>query len=392
MKTSRHPARKESGLDFHRGLTVAQAEEYLANLSSQHGEHLRLRLPSDFNPSLLGDVWSMIAVGSLCRRNTVNAVPWGLDEPEPKSPFVRSLHGATALHMASSCTTEKRPPVDLLPELLVDTIKRAEGRLEDRLEGQEQTPNPQSTLVEFDPSPIVPRQFRKGYNTSSHDLVDRMGRVFAAEQSFVMQSHQVAEDREAKLGIITFFKELYENSYQHARDPLVAETSVPSVRALQIKFIPVQNNKQLKDFVEGHPEELKEYATSVLSRSKRMAFFRVMASDFGDGMLNYFLRSERGVGYAQADRTELLQKLVHTPLTSKRRTGAGYGLTNVMEFASKLRAFVSLRTNEKWLAASYLTAPQSGRGVQLSPVDGREDYADIPGTHWQILWPVTLAR
>ena len=63
---------------------------------------------------------------------------------------------------------------------------------------------------------------------------------------------------------------------------------------------------------------------------------------------------------------------------------AGLGIQRALRAAAQMQAFVSVRTAEFWLAASYA---EEGRAKRLIDVAGGEKRARVKGTHWQILWP-----
>ena len=171
-----------------------------------------------------------------------------------------------------------------------------------------------------------------------------------------MKESGITSKPEFKNSVITFFKELYLNSYEYARAPVRQTRNVKSVRILQLRYIVVNNKNELDQLIEGHPVALQTYARAVWDDLGSTAFVRLIASDFGDGMLDFFLRSEPGQQHHDDDRTELLQRLIHTTLSSKKHTGAGLGLADVIDAAANLRAFVSLRTDKHWLSSSFLTS------------------------------------
>ena len=78
-------------------------------------------------------------------------------------------------------------------------------------------------------------------------------------------------------------------------------------------------------------------------------------SDFGYGIVDHFLSSQRGAQYRGYDRRKLLHKLIHEELTSSNDPGAGKGIQKALVAAREMRGFVSVRTGEFWLAQSFLT-------------------------------------
>ena len=115
-------------------------------------------------------------------------------------------------------------------------------------------------------------------------------------------------------------------------------------------------------------------------------------SDFGPGMLDHFLRSNRGLYYREKNRAEVLQKLITTRLSSKHHESAGLGTQKAMLAARNIRALMSLRTAEFWVVKAFDADASNGEskldfGSGISDVQS-EGRAFVAGTHWQLLWPL----
>jgi hypothetical protein len=109
-------------------------------------------------------------------------------------------------------------------------------------------------------------------------------------------------------------------------------------------------------------------------------------SDFGPGIIDHFLSSDRGGLFRGDDRRTVLHSLVHDTLSSTPDPAAGRGLPNVLKAARSMGAFLSLRTGEFWIAQNF-----SDPAAPLLLNDIHESrLGKISGTHWQFLWPMGL--
>ena len=96
---------------------------------------------------------------------------------------------------------------------------------------------------------------------------------------------------------------------------------------------------------------------------------------------NGFQHGSRGTNGA-ASGTRFFR--IYGRLTSKSNDkSAGLGIQKALDAARSMQAFVSLRTGEFWLTASFLPELPDARLTLL----GTGSHPPVAGTHWQIFWP-----
>ena len=137
----------------------------------------------------------------------------------------------------------------------------------------------------------------------------------------------------------------------------------------------------------GAFEPLAKYIRAGFKGSGQHAFLEASVSDFGLGILDHFLSSEKGERFRSTARREVLQKILLEPLSAKLiDEGAGQGLRNALHAARDMGGFVSLRAGEFWLVQSYA---QPDAAIALHDVDDIRRQK-VAGTHWQFFWPQPL--
>lgn len=340
-------------------------------------QRVELRLPAT-STQILADVWLAIAAGTAAADWPTTVVARGMKDLQFDNPFVTSLAGLSVLRIAEHILPDaaRDHPLDA-SRALTQLVALDGGLVRTRAGAQ--------TLVEVDPDfPVAPRLRASDRIASAPAERRRMFtqlilylRKLVEIGALRRQIDPVSEGPGGAVGRFLF--ELHENGVEHgSRDG--QGRKIPGSRLLRLRKHIANRPADLVGRSGGVPE-LRAY----LERIRAPALVEASISDFGPGIVDGFLASPAGAGHTTRNRRALLDSLLFERLSSKGIDSAsGLGIQRALRAANQMQAFVSLRTAEFWLAASFVDAAPEIRMVDVGPGTPR---ARIRGTHWQFLWP-----
>jgi len=371
---------KAQTIDLPKSATLADLESVLATLGEAPAESLlRLRTASTFNGGILADIWAAILIGTASRRHRCDLIAWGLKEQiTPSSTFAMTPAFLTGASIASSISPEVGQEIDR---------DRARRYFATRYDGLiDPGSGASQMLVEFDPdyrNASILRS-RAGPNVVAPTLRTRMF------EQLVLGFRRQLEIGASRRGIkpsgrgaagdlAKFLAELHENSAEHGSRGEDSKT-LPGTRFLQVKKH-VANSKQQLVERSGSFDELRSYLDAAVPDVSGPALIEASISDFGLGIVDGFSNSP-AASNIKLSRRELLDALLYTRLSSKSGDpSAGLGIQKALEAARRMSGFVSLRTGEFWLSASFAGTDPN---IRLQDVPG--PHPPVVGTHWQLLW------
>jgi hypothetical protein len=338
---------------------------------------VELRLPS-MSSQILADAWLAIATGTAAANWPTTVVARGMRELGIDNQFVTSLPGLAALRTAEKIVPEGARDRALdTAHVLMQLVATDGGLVRTRSGGR--------VLVEVDPDfPIAPRLRASDRIASAPAERRRMFtqmvlhlRKMVEIGALRRQIDPVSEGPGGAVGRFLF--ELHENGVEHgSRDG--QGKKIPGSRLLRVRKHIANRPEDLSSRHGGVPE-LRAY----LERIHASALVEASISDFGLGIVDGFLASPSGASHAGRDRRGLLHSLLFERLSSKGVDPAsGLGIQRALRAANQMQAFVSLRTAEFWLAASFVDAAPEIRMIDVGPEMQR---GRVRGTHWQFLWP-----
>lgn len=361
---------------------VPETEALLLELEAQNivsGDEIavELLLPSQ-SSAILADVWLGIATGTCAALLPTRVVARGLQELDADSQLFSTPAGLAALQGAASIVPEgaKQAAIDA-EKVVSQLIARDRGLVATGGGGQ--------ILFEADPDfPVasilrattpVAKESSERRQMFTQLVLDLRRRVEIG--ALRRRINPVSEGPAGAVGRFLF--ELHENGLEHgSRDP--TGRRIRGARMLRIRKH-IANRPEELIARHGGFAELESY----LSKLRSNALVEATISDFGPGVVDGFLASTAGSNHAGRERRDLLDGLLFERLSSKGTDPAsGLGIQRALRAAAQMQAFVSVRTAEFWLAASYA---KEGRARRLRDVAGAQSLAKVRGTHWQILWP-----
>lgn len=367
-------------MDLQKDATLSQIEALLSDLDAMPSDcELRLRTASSIDGGILSDLWAGILVGTASRQQKCELVAWGLkDQISPKHAFALSPSFLTGVSIASAVAPEHGTEIDKARARRYFAGRH--GGLVDPDSGASQM------LVEFDPdyrsAPIL--RSRAASSIAKPTLRTRMF------EQLVLEFRRKLEIGASRRGIAPrgrgpagqlakFLAELHENGVEHgSRDD--DGKALPGTRFLRLKKH-VANNKQQLLERSGSFNQLRAYIEAAVPETSGPALIEASISDFGLGIVDGFSRSPAAANL-KIDRRELLDELIYGRLTSKSSDpSAGLGIQKALDAARAMSGFVSLRTAEFWLTASFTTSEPK---IRLQDVPG--SHAKVSGTHWQLIW------
>jgi hypothetical protein len=323
-------------------------------------------IATDWGAYLFKEHWSSLAIApGLLSAERASVLAWGHARfPDlGDEGFQVSMPALLALQNGASVSAEGNPGETLAA---TDVRRYVAGKRSGLLgEGGNWR-----TLVEFDPEADVAQQLDTGDDrrTSFMALVSK---TLAQLEVGALGGRVAPWDAGPRLTVLQFLHELHQNGWEHASDQR-------GIRVVQLHkhLHPKREGLERKA---GSFDELRSY----ISRQAQGVINLVEASvsDFGPGLLDGFLASAPGARYKSRDRREVLTALLHEKLSGKPGDpDAGLGISQALQAARAMEAFVSLRTNEFWLVMD------GARGEErLTARPG--SFPAVVGTHWQILYP-----
>jgi hypothetical protein len=362
-------------------ISLAQLERSLADLppESDSPGSAKLSITRGRETDLLSDIWTAILCGTLCRRAETQVVYSGPDEDDDEDlRFAHSPAGLACASIAASIRSAAGTPLDAAG-LRRRLILENDGLVSPYSDVVQ-------TLVEFDPDYPVSRLFLR---SDGGEPVPRLRRRLFEIQ--VLHFRQLLDLGRLRRGsgpvrvgsageVGRFLAELHENGLQHGSRGLSGTLS--STRFLRIR---THSADQPEDLLErcGRFRHLSHYVERTFRGTDPVTLIEASISDFGMGMVDAFQASPAGFG-PNVDRREIMEGLIYGRLTSKSNDpSAGLGIQKALGAAQRMQAFVSLRTAEFWMAASFVPDKPEARLTHL----GTPAHPKVAGTHWQIFWP-----
>jgi hypothetical protein len=367
---------------INRNATVASLEARLAQIavSAADDATATMRLASNVEGGMLGDIWSAILATTVCRRLQTQVTAWGLSGELPiDSDFVASPACLACAPIASSIVLEDGQEIDAL-ELMRAAATRHRGLV--RPEG-----GAVQTLVEFDPEFSIAPGLKTRFD-SARDAVARR-RLFERLVLYFRSRLEIGALRRGQSTVALgaagdvgrFLAELHENGLQHGSlGPDGARRA--GTRFLRARKHIANHRDELLRRADTFPA-LRQYIAETFRGQGATALIEVSISDSGLGIVDGFLSTPAGRASAMP-RRNLLEALIYDRLTSKSDDpGAGLGIRKALIAAQSMQAFVSLRTGEFWLCVAFLPNDERPRLTDV----GTGAHPPVAGTHWQILWP-----
>lgn len=371
---------KAQTIDVPKSATLVDLETLFATVGNAPAESsLRLRTASTFDGGILADIWAAILIGTASRRLRCELIGWGLqDQISPSSAFAMTPAFLTGASVASSISPE------VGDEINQDRARRYFATRYDGL--VDPASGASQMLVEFDPdyrdASILHSRMGSSVVTPTlrarmfEQLVLRFRRqleIGANRRSIDPRGRGPAGD----LG--KFLAELHENGSEHGSRGEDGKT-LPGTRFLRVKKH-VANSKQQLLERSGSFVELQAYVDAAVPDTVGPALIEASISDFGLGIVDGFSRTPAAVKVS-LDRRALLDELIYGRLSSKSSDpSAGLGIQKALDAARRMSGFVSLRTGEFWLSASFAGSEPD---IRLQDVPGPHPL--VAGTHWQLLW------
>ena len=293
-------------------------------------------------------------------------------EEKTSRRFTTNIDGVAALVYSSIMdkvrleNTRKEPVPDTLYESLKTRLKMT-GALEDT--GQTRT------FVAIDPDYSVPIEFSNGEGLlkSFQYLIQQILKEFGDKYGTRTQ---------AERALYSFIYEIFQNTIEHGRFAKDGKV-IPGLRYLRIRYYIDNTIERLRDRAAGFPE-LEDF---ILRRDNpRRRFLELSVSDGGQGIVSHYVNSVSISATSFEERLALLRQLVEEKASSKdRMSGGGLGLPNAMHALSKLKAFISLRTEEFWMYRDF-SKPSEGKQAELiQPVSAPEQISRLNGTQFNVL-------
>ena len=366
-------------IDIVKGSTLDDLELILSQLAEIPDETpLRLRTASTFDGGILADIWAAILVGTASRRHRSDMVAWGvIDAIAPASAFAMTPAFLAGASLATSISPEGGEEINK---------ERARKYLATRYLGLvDHNSGASQMLVEFDPDYRSAQILRGRADAVQPSLRAKMFQQLVLEFRAKLEIGALRRNIEPRsvgpagdLG--KFLAEIHENGVEHGSRGADGKT-LPGTRFMRVKKHVANNKQQLLDRC-GNFEALRDFVSAALPNTGGPALIEASISDFGLGIVDGFSRTP-AANNINLGRREMLHELIYGRLSSKSGDpSAGLGIQKALEAARRMSGFVSLRTAEFWLSASFAGAETN---IRLEDVpDG--PHPKVEGTHWQLLW------
>lgn len=342
-----------------------------------------VRVSSKYKSTIFGDLWVTMALGTIFRAAPKSrAIVWGLSDNH-KFDAARFSTGLPGL--ASAFMTAKLLRDQSHAELDVSDVRQwieqdQNGYVSD-IRGTDRT------IIELDSTraSCLKDLAAPGAEIDAKAFLTLFLQIRRELEVWAIGDDERKDaNKSAMRDISEFLKELFENAYKHGRlGESLLQRMIPQLRFLRVRKIVEPNRQRLLDRTANTIPLIREYVEAVMEGKKENALIEVCVSDFGQGILDYFLGSPTGRRISKGSRQSILERLLYENLTSESHDPqAGLGLSNALNASRRLRAFVSLRTAEFWYARSFANQPTDH---YLNRVDDGPR-GKVVGTHWQFLW------
>jgi hypothetical protein len=353
-----------------------------------------LSIAARYDASLLSELWTAVVIGTALRNNPSASVRGaGFSKLSPQSSIFTTLPGLVALQLGSISGSQAIEPVEP-SQVFIPICGQQSGVIEAQTKAGSLVPNPfahAQTLVECDPLYAHEQDRRVApLVQQSAALLPLLLQTRHHLERLVREKGLTPSDTQNRDFLIRFVSEVHANSHAYSRHYRLGSKILPGIRILRLA-VHIGRKSHLLEQSRGAPW-LQTYIdkATISSRTGWTGVMQASVSDFGYGMLDHFLKSERGYGYRSRDRAVVLKQLIETRLSSRTESSAGLGLWNALVAARNIGALVSLRTAEFHLVQSFerpSTGPQA-RASPLLPFVDNVPRAFATGTHWQLFWPL----
>ena len=342
-----------------------------------------VKVSTNYSNKIFAELWVTITLGTILRAAPrSHAIVWGLSDNHDFDArnFVARLPGLASAFLADKLLRDQNRS-----ELTVSGVRRwieqeKNGYISD-LKGTDRS------IVEFDSkrASILQDLTVKGDDIDEKAFYNLFLQIRSELEVWAVGDHKRREvNKSAMNDISEFLKELFENAYKHGRlGENLIQRMIPQLRFLRVRKIVESSRSRLLDRAANTIPLIREHIEAVMEGKKENVLIEVCVSDFGQGILDHFLASSTGKRISGRPRQTILERLLYENMTSESHDAqAGLGLPNALDAASRLRAFVSLRTAEFWYARSF--ADRTSDHVLAPVVEGPR--GEVAGTHWQFLW------
>lgn len=416
--------------------TASKVERHLAKyFSSARPSRVRITLARNLRGNFFGDTWVAILVGTAARRSSqFDLVDWSnyADSPCSYEEYVcGNLPAAVGVSLGAKFTSfdgkdialtkervedaicdrglpllepppEDDPFSDLLPPEAVRANRTELGKNDTeipavvnmRLRGLLRTARGEaSTVCEFDPKHSLSDLFSDEkyplHSAQEQSLFRSRIIQFRNELEFGAKGKGIKiVNRGSIRGFTDFLMELHENSCDYGRFDKPGgddddRPGLPGMRFLRLRKY-IGSKKNLVSRASDLPP-LKKYLEKVLT-GKNSVIIEASVSDFGLGIVDYFLSSSAGKFYRGHSSRELLSLVFRGRVTSKvGDPAAGAGIHKALASVRTMAGFVSLRTADHWLQRGF-HLDDGEPGVELSEMLPGESLGRVAGTHWLFLY------
>ena len=371
--------------DFPGTIGLPECEEIIEAAGTLHRSASPIvRVSSNYKSTIFGDLWVTMALGTIFRvAPESRAVVWGLSDNHKfnAARFSTSLPGLASTFMAVRLLRDQSH-AELEVSEVRQWIERDQNGYVSDIRGADRT------IIELDStrSSSLKDLTASGAEIDEKAFLNLFLQIRQELEVWAIGNDQRQDINKSEMrDIAVFLKELFENSYKHGRlGESLLQRMIPQLRFLRVRKIVEPNRDRLLCRTENSIPLIREYVEAVMEGTKENALIEVCVSDFGQGILDYFLASPTGRRVSRGSRQSTFERLLYENLTSESHDPqAGLGLPNALSASRRLRAFVSLRTAEFWYARSFADQPTD---YYLNRVyDGPR--GKVVGTHWQFLLP-----
>ena len=284
-------------VDVKRGVDPLSCEKLISGLPKDTDASCTLRLASNLGGGIFSDVWASILVGTTCRTNYSNLriVAWGQNNILPESSFANSIHGITALQLCSHVTAENDK--GSLPDQISALIN------EKRFSALEDGAGKSRTLIEFDPQ----RSSVFGDDADARSLLFRdVILQFRKELELGYRNRNIEVTNRGEAGILTkFLGELHANSFKYARNVTENHQLLRNLRIIRLKAHLATKREELIGRAAA-PNSIRTYLAEIARGRGAHGVMEAIVSDFGQGIVDHFLSSARGISYRDNERRRVL--------------------------------------------------------------------------------------
>jgi hypothetical protein len=376
-------------IEFPKSTSIAACEQIVSQCSlNSTPDSADVLVASSFGRAPFLDTWVAMAIGSVLSQGG-DAFLWGIGEASDHATqrFVSYPPGLAATFLSDNlCPQGDKKPIDRhLLKHWIETSQR--GSLEGEDRGSERM------LIEFGAQRSVTVQsFDASRGVIDEKAFELLLHHYHRELAFwrSVGPHPARPGEAGKLSqesrllkkLGKYFYELFDNAYKYGSISGDQIEDWNQIRFMRLRKI-VGSRDQLIERSENSVSGISDYISNTLRKRNLQVLIELSISDFGLGILDQFLSTGAGKRFTSAPRGAILEKLLFEKLTSNPLDPqAGEGLSNALEAASDLGAFVSLRTGEFHYTAAF---DEPGEVDRFKPLSERGALGRVRGTHWQFL-------